>query len=410
LPGTVDSSPIYLHDVEVKGVRRDVFVMTTTYGLTVALDATSDQIVWVFRPSTYRSYAGTYRITTSAPAADPDRRHVFASSPDGRIHRLVLSTGAEDTGGSWPVTVTRLPEREKLTSAINVTRGHVIVTSGGYIGDQPPYQGHVVLLDQRSGRIAAVFNSLCGKVRRLLDPRTCPSQDSAIWSRGGVTVEPDGKLLFATGNGPNNGRTDLGDSVVELTPDAGRVLQHWTPRDAAQLNAQDLDVGSTGPVLTWRGTVVQGGKDQKLHVLSLGHLAREVQTLPAPASQKIVTSQPAVWRHGRDVTLFATSDSGTAAYAVDRRGRLNRIWENGTTGTSPVVAGGLLYVYDPHGDGDGGLVVYDPLSGRRLAKLPAGGGHWNAPVLGGGRIALPTIDANSHLQTGSISLYSLPRR
>src|SRR5690242_4537678 len=32
LPGTVDSSPIYLRDVVVEGQRRDLLVMTTSYG------------------------------------------------------------------------------------------------------------------------------------------------------------------------------------------------------------------------------------------------------------------------------------------------------------------------------------------------------------------------------------------
>src|SRR5215475_3806570 len=38
LPGTVDSSPIYLAGVSVKGGRHNVIVMTTTYGRTLALD------------------------------------------------------------------------------------------------------------------------------------------------------------------------------------------------------------------------------------------------------------------------------------------------------------------------------------------------------------------------------------
>src|SRR5690349_9639366 len=46
LPGTVDASPIYLAGVTVKGARRNVIVMTTTYGRTVALDAASLSTLW----------------------------------------------------------------------------------------------------------------------------------------------------------------------------------------------------------------------------------------------------------------------------------------------------------------------------------------------------------------------------
>src|SRR2546423_11385815 len=64
LPGTVDSSPIYLAGVPVAGARHDVVVMTTTYGRTVALDAASGRQLWQFQPGSYRSVAGTAQITT----------------------------------------------------------------------------------------------------------------------------------------------------------------------------------------------------------------------------------------------------------------------------------------------------------------------------------------------------------
>lgn len=404
LPGTVDSSPIYLHDVRVRGARRDIFVMTTTYGRTLALEATTGRILWVFTPRSYASYAGTYQITVSAPAADPDRTHVFATSPDGMVHRLALSSGREVTTGAWPVAVTKLPEREKLTGAINVTSNHVIVATGGYVGDQPPYQGHVVVLERRSGRILGVFNTLCANVHRVMDPRECPSSHGAVWARAGVLVEPSGRLLFATGRGHADERTDFGNSVLELTATARRLVQHWTPQDANERDVQDVDVGSAAPALTGRGTVVQSGKDGRLHVLLLRRLAREVQTLPAPGDAAMIAGYPAVWRHGTQVTLFATTAGGTAAYRVEASGRLTRLWANSTPGTSPVVAGGLLYVYDP----GGALLVYEPFSGDVVARLPAAPGHWNAPVITPGRVALPTGDANEHETTGELSLFTLP--
>ena len=401
LPGTVDSSPIYLHDVVVRGARRDVFVVTTTYGRTIAIDAGSGRLLWVFTPSSYRTYAGSYRITTSTPAADTDREHVFAASPDGRIHRLTLSNGHDVRG--WPVAITKLPEREKLTSALNVSGAHVIAATGGYIGDQPPYQGHVVVLNRTSGRIIGVFNTLCSNRHQILDPRNCPSVHGSVWARDGVLVEPNGNLLLATGRGHADNRTDFGNSVLELTPDAGRLLQHWTPADANERDTQDVDVGSTGPVPTGRGTIVQSGKDGKLHVLRAQKLGQEVQTLPAPGGGSMIAGYPALWKHGDNTTLFAATDAGTAAYAITATGRLRPLWQNSTAGTSPIVAGGLLYVYDPSGT----LNVYQPMTGAVIARLAADHGHWNAPVITDGRIALPTGDANDHSTSGILNLYTL---
>ena len=37
----------------------------------------------------------------------------------------------------------------------------MLVTTGGYIGDTPPYQGHVVTISRATGRITGEWNSLC---------------------------------------------------------------------------------------------------------------------------------------------------------------------------------------------------------------------------------------------------------
>jgi len=45
LDGTADSSPIYLRGVRVGGAPHDVFVVTTSYGKTIAIDAASGRIL-----------------------------------------------------------------------------------------------------------------------------------------------------------------------------------------------------------------------------------------------------------------------------------------------------------------------------------------------------------------------------
>src|SRR4051812_14845435 len=147
LPGTVDSAPIYLAGVRVAGERRDVILMTTTYGRTLALDAASAKVLWRFQPKSYASLAGTAQITTATPLSD--RGFVYAASPDGDVHKLRLSDGREDAG--WPVSVTKDATHEKIASALNLSRRRLLVTTGGYIGDAPPYQGKVVAIDAGTG-------------------------------------------------------------------------------------------------------------------------------------------------------------------------------------------------------------------------------------------------------------------
>ncbi len=98
-----------------------------------------------------------------------------------------------------------------------------------------------------------VFNSLCSNLAHVLRPHECPEDQSGIWARAGVVVDPaTGNLFAVTGNGAydaNTGGNDWGDTVLELSPDGTRVLDSYTPADFDQLDASDADLGSTAPAL-----------------------------------------------------------------------------------------------------------------------------------------------------------------
>src|SRR6266540_5386176 len=64
LDGTVDSSPIYLRAVRVGTARHDVFIVTTSYGRTLAVDADSGAVLWRFTPADYEDRKST-RLNSS---------------------------------------------------------------------------------------------------------------------------------------------------------------------------------------------------------------------------------------------------------------------------------------------------------------------------------------------------------
>jgi outer membrane protein assembly factor BamB len=405
LPGTVDASPIYLSGVG----GRDLLVMTTTYGRTFALDAATGKKVWQFTPASYAHLAGTAQITTATPLSD--RRYVYAASPDGRIHKLRLANGHQVTSGHWPVSVTRDPTHEKIASSLNLTGGTLLVTTGGYIGDAPPYQGKVVAISAASGRIGSVFNSLCSNRRRIITPSTCGASDSAIWGRAGAVVNPVNHHVYATSsNAPFDGRTNWGDSVLELSAGARRLVGSYTPTNQAQLEAQDIDLGSTSPAILPDPSsgrprfLLQGGKDGLLRLLALplgspGRLGGQRQIVTAPGHTDVFTAIAV--RHSKGSTeAFVATNAGTAGFRL-RGGKLHKLWSNGTGGTSPVLAGGVLWVYDPQG----GLVAYRPASGTVIHRFSAPSGHWNSPIIAGGRVYLPTGNANGHTAQGSLSVF-----
>jgi len=85
--------------------------------------------------------------------------------------------------------------------------------------------------------------------------------------------------------------------------------------------------------------------------------------------------------------------------------RLRLATHNATPGTSPVLAGGLLYVFD---EIDGTVDVYEPTGLRRLASLPAATGHWNSPIVIAGRLIVPEGNGNAHATSGTLDIYHLP--
>jgi outer membrane protein assembly factor BamB len=406
IDGVVDGAAIYLGGVEVDGGTHDAFFVTTTYGKTIAVDADSGAVLWEFTPPSYDGLKGTYRITNATPVADADRRFIYAASPDGVIRKLSVANGRV----MWSTSITRLPEREKIASPLGFFRGHVIAATDGYIGDRPPYQGHVAVLDAGSGALLAVWNSLGSDRHYLMNPASYPESDSGIWGRAGVVMDSStGDMYIATGNGLWDGRTNWGDSVIELDAGASRILGNYTPADTRRLNEYDEDLGSTSPVLLGGGLVAQGGKDGLIRLLDWGlmrgdspHRGGEIARTSTPSGGRLFTA-PAVFHEGGDTWLLAADNGGTTAWSVSARGFVLK-WHAAVGGTSPVVTDGLAFVYDPRG----GLHVYEAGTGRRLGVLECGGGHWNSPIVADGRIALPEGNANSHLTAGILNIWRLP--
>ena len=114
------------------------------------------------------------------------------------------------------------------------------------------------------------------------------------------------------------------------------------------------------------------------------NIAARLQTVAAPGGADVFTA-PAV----SGSRLFVATASGLACYVLSN-GRLHVSWRRREGGTSPVVAGGLLYVYN------GSLNVYAAATGKLLVTFSAGSGHWNSPIVTDGRVAVPEGNANDH--------------
>ncbi|MGA9860123.1 MAG: PQQ-binding-like beta-propeller repeat protein [Solirubrobacteraceae bacterium] len=421
IDGVVDSAPIALHGIRVGGTRHDLIAVTTSYGTTEAVDAGTGRRLWEFRPLHVNSTPGNPQVTTATPIADASHRFIYTASPNGFIHKLAAATGRQ----RWSARVSYNASHEKLDSALTITGRWLVVVTAGYFGDAPPYDAHIMLIDRATGRTGPVWNTECSNLHRLIVPTTCPLTSTrggnAIWGRAGVVIEPGtGRILLATGNGPFDGSRNWGDSVLEFAPDTLRLLHNWTPTDQVQLDHSDTDLGSTSPALLpafgGRRLAVQGGKDGKLRVLDLdrldgttggagARLGGELSVTSTPGANELLTA-PAVWSSRGRTYVFVADDSGTTAYQLvdPAHPRLATVWSDATAGTSPVIAGGLLYVFDPSGS----IAVRRPQTGALVRSLPSASGHWNSPIVIGGRVIEPTGNYHSSATSSTLEIYHLP--
>jgi len=415
LPDIADGAPAFLSGVATSQGTIDMLFVTTKDGHVVALNAATGATVWSHQPATGPRY------TTSSPAVDPNRLYVYAYGLEGMVHKYQVGDGTEIMTGGWPQLATLKPSVEKSNGlAITVTNNgtpYLYVENGGYPGDAGDYQGHVTAINLATGA-QNVFNTQCSDqtVHFVMAPGTPDCSNgvqSAVWSRSSVVYSTElDRIFFATGNATydaNTGGHNWGDTVLALHPDGtgtgsnGQPVDSYTPVEFQTLQNNDADLGSTAPVLLpgVPGSIVnplalQSGKDAQVRLLSLAnlsgsggpaHTGGELQKIGVPQGGEVLTAI-ATWQNPVDsvVWAFVANDSGISGLRVNVDGSgnpsLSSPWANGTGGTSPVVADGILYYAST-----GGVKALDPTTGTQLfSDSSIGGLHWESLVVIGGRL------------------------
>lgn len=416
LPDIADGAPAYLSDVHTAEGVVNLLFLTTKDGHIIALNAKTGKTVWEhqYGPGRYKINNGYQPIyTTSSPAVDPDLKYVYSYGLDGYVHKYKVGSGEEAKTGGWPELCTLKSFNEKGSSALAFTTAkngtsYLYVTNGGYLGDRGDYQGHVTTINLSTG-VQHVFNANCSDetvhfVQRPGKP-DCSAVQTAIWARPGVIFDrATDRVYMATGNGPFDPKKhDWGDTIFSLKPDGtgigGNPVDSYTPTNHHELNAEDLDLGSTAPAILptpadcrFPDLAVQGGKDMKLRLVNLanlggkhgpGHVGGEIGKLIDVPQGGMVFTQPAVWVNPKDHStwVFVATFSGLSGLKlrVDKNGMpsLEDMWHNGDEGSSPVVANGVLYCA-----GSNDMRALDPTTGKTLwHDTSIGRIHWESPIV-----------------------------
>jgi outer membrane protein assembly factor BamB len=376
-----------------------------------------------------RSTSGPSRCSTAGPVVDSSGHWVYAPGLDGKMHRYDSLSGKETVGSGWPVTITLMPDVEKMAATPTVSGHYLYATTSGFIGDAGHYQGHLVTIDLAHSR-SYIFNSLCSNIRALLAGDSgkntyCPAERSGMFGRGQGVVDPVSRAVYVvTGNGVWNGKTNWGDSILKLNAAGTKLLDSYTPTNQAALDAADQDLGSTGPAIlapikqgkrTYH-LLTQAGKGPScascdgaaIRLLNRddlsghggpGHLGGDLSVTQAPGGCEVLTA-PAVWKApSRIPWVFYANSCGLAGYRVTGKAghfALIRVWSSSSGGTTPVLSGGVLYVASAYR-----VTAYNPATGAQLARITdIGDIHWEYPRVESHRLFITD-------QSGHVSCYSL---
>lgn len=416
---TSNAAPVLARAIATSSGTRDLLVVTAQSGRTTAYDAFDGSVVWT-KTTTGKA------PTESSPAIDPNREFVYAYGVDGKVHKYQIGDGAEITTDGWPQIATLKYSVEKGASALAfaVTQGttYLYAVNDGYVGDQGDYQGHITSIDLTAGT-QTVFNTLCSDVtiHMILNGQNgvtgCSSRQNGIWGRPGATYDAGtDRIYITTGNGPfnaNTGGKNWGDSVLALKPDGtgaggGMPMDSYTPTTYAQLDSQDLDLGSASVTIlkppagsSVQHLGVQTGKDSKLHLLDLdrmggtgsaGAVGGAIAVIDVPISQSWMKTQTASWIAPDGANwVFIANGSGLSGLkvtlnTVTGKPYLQPTWQNSTNATSTIIVNDVIYHV---GSCSGGNCLYarKPLDGSVLWTSPTIGSiKWQSPILVNGAL------------------------
>jgi polyvinyl alcohol dehydrogenase (cytochrome) len=282
---------------------------------------------------------------------------------------------------------------EQQRAALTLSDGRIYVEFGGLFGDCGQYHGYVVDLPV-SGSGALVSYQI-------------PTQrEGGIWGTGGAFVSSAGDLYVATGNGSSNSLSDYdeGNSVVELSPTLER-LGYWAPSNWVQLNDDDWDLGSAGPVaipgtslLFVAGKPAAKGSFGDLMEDSLGGIGQGAFT------GSLCPGGGRFGAYGADATavigtgassrtyVYVPCGGGTEAVEIDVSAMtFTQAWSpsTGSPNGSPIVAGGLVWALDWTA---GSLCGMNPSTGQVVVQRSTDAlGHFVTPAVGDAMLVVPTL-------------------
>lgn len=290
--GQIYAQPLIVSDIDMpnRGTRNVVLVSTMKNNV-YAFDADhfEDCPLWkvnLGKPVPYKmipfnwgSAIGFYNIQpfigiASTPVIDSGSGRMWvavksmksAEELDYHLHCIDLKTGAVLATSK---SIVAGEGRDKLQAQTALQRTGLLLEKGtiylsfGSQQDGGYYHGWVVAFDA----------STLKQIHEFCVTPNNEDGEGGIWQAGnGLAADDDGNIYFMTGNGLFKKNEQYGSSFVKLDSNL-KVVDSFTPANYEELTRDDIDLGSSGPLLLPDSNqLVGGGKEGRFYLLDRDHL------------------------------------------------------------------------------------------------------------------------------------------
>ena len=260
-----------------------------------------------------------------------------------------------------PIDLPGVDERaEQQCSALTLEGGAVYIPFGELFGDCGDYRGFVVSFPTTGSGAQRTFG-------------VPAARQGAIWAPPGPVIDGTGTLFVATGNGASTPSYDDGDSVIALSPSL-HALGTFAPADWAQLNRDDLDLGSVSPAVVGDQLfqIGKGGVGYLLDASALGGVGG--QRYSAAVCSSAAFGGTAV---DGSLVLIPCQD-GLTAVQVEPDHTFRTVWSQPSVVTgAPVITAGRVWDVTCSGQ----LAELNEQTGAVLATRPVGAQATSFPSL-----------------------------
>jgi hypothetical protein len=293
LDGYAYGEPLLISGVTINGATHNVLYV-----------ATENDSVYAFDADTYGSGAPLWQVSllqtgespltngpiqpvdgvTSTPVIDPSTNTMYVVSVQGatnptatfRLNALDLATGAQKFSG--PITIqASLPGTGSGGSTVSLTtectqRAALLLANGNvYIGFGGCPRGWLLAYSASTLAQVGVFTASPN-----LNGENTNASAGGIWMGGGGPVaDSSGNVYVVTGNGPFDGQTAYGDSVLKFSPTL-QLEDYFTPWDFQYMDCNDDDLGAGGLLLIPGTTeLLAGGKTGTLYLVNSTNMGHE---------------------------------------------------------------------------------------------------------------------------------------